>query len=568
MSELDGGVSLMPERIGPTPFAELEQMHGAGVVPHLELADYTQAQGYAVAQETNTNTGIILPEMPPSHDKISPDALTPAVLIGVCKHFAEIAARNPALAERMAKAAIQVRRQEVAMQRTGLDRQSIESHKWSSMRTRHQGKIKEKVEAQAKPEPASELAPTEPAPAAVIAPAVVAEAISLSPVDKRAPPRAIVHMDERRNRRHNDRPVEATPSSTTLHNIETASPRDVAVREVILHAVTAANPDYVSPPVAVINAIKESVAMGPVAPPEDMTVAVSSHGALPEQPPFNDPTDIAEILAEQVSTPSLPYVAVPNFARDEATEQINIAAVPVTPEAYIPTQAQGTQMHETEPQEPTLSWNDVLEETPLEFYDDFTGALQALIALPEGQDTGEVGEFVMSSPEAQQAQLDGAKQEVNAQPELETVPPIATAVAERLHKLDDEKKGTVALLLQSIVVSVQASESLSVEKPKPEIAASALAQLEEQVVALFEALGIAYDAESVTQFMGVLLRADFQPSRQRPVETAFDLEHQGTHEIKRHFAQIARSSFADIEYEAQRVLGGLVLLHSPVTALL
>lgn len=161
-------------------------------------------------------------------------------------------------------------------------------------------------------------------------------------------------------------------------------------------------------------------------------------------------------------------------------------------------------------------WAEVLNQEPAEIYNDFTEALRAfenIVLLPE-----DGGEFLIDHPEA----------------EVQTVPEIVGAVANRLDTLELEEKKAVAQILKNIVEAIHGLQLLETQTAELETTEVAEAQLRELCLALFEAIGIEYREQDIEEFMGALLHKDFRPAETaEPTTGQVDLEYAGTREAKR-----------------------------------
>jgi hypothetical protein len=228
-------------------------------------------------------------------------------------------------------------------------------------------------------------------------------------------------------------------------------------------------------------------------------------------------------------------------------------------------------------------------ETATVFYDDFTEALQSLIAPPtpsEGVAALDTSDTLLPADETVAVDNPAAifepvsvTAEVTQTPELPPPPAIVETVVEHMNKLDTDEKQTIAPLLQEIAETIQAVSTivntlpaaLTSENAAPSETPIAIeeteAKLEQLVTTLFECLGIVYESADIRAFVATLLRTDFKPPQPADA-TPVDVERQGTHEIKLHFAH-RPNRFPGFKRIGQ-LLGGLVLLyvarHSAVNA--
>jgi len=250
-----------------------------------------------------------------------------------------------------------------------------------------------------------------------------------------------------------------------------------------------------------------------------------------------------------------------SFLEDEHNVAAMLPDALATPDAAtLPASEHVASVIEGTPKQ--ITWEDELEAEPMELYDDFVGALHTLIetaTIPDNDGTpADVADLLVANELQDQA--------VEVRPMLEPVPAITVVVAERLDGYTADEKAEVAPTLQAIMTTVQVVQALETGlATEPEVIQTVTAQLEEQIVVLFEQLGIEYEAEDVEQFMRVLLQPDFQPPQTEVTESEeVDLEQDGTHEAKQHFVQAVSDGIADAEHDAERLLGRLTLLHTPL----
>lgn len=264
----------------------------------------------------------------------------------------------------------------------------------------------------------------------------------------------------------------------------------------------------------------------------EIVVAIDAVSEAPEASYLDDyqedGMELAEMLAlhDVVAPPTIEYVA-PTVAR-------------------IPEQA---------------TWEDKLSEEPLGLFDDFAEALHCLVEA----ETVPANSKELTDPSELPVADVLQNIEVRPIPEAAPVPAITLVVAERLDECTVGEKAVVVPILQTIMKTVQVLEALKVEPVSEPLDIEVITvQLVEQVVYLFEQLGIKYETENIEQFIRVLLKPDFQSLQREAAESdTADLEHDGTHEAKRHFVQVVSNGLADVEYDAERLLGRLILLNSP-----
>lgn len=160
------------------------------------------------------------------------------------------------------------------------------------------------------------------------------------------------------------------------------------------------------------------------------------------------------------------------------------------------------------------------------------------------------------------AQTPGERPEpINEHPPLEA--PVAAVVAEvasRLVELNDERKEAALPIVQNITDSVRAIRQLQEEAAAPKEIVAAVGLMREQIVQLFEAIGIEYDDEKVEHFIRAMLAPQFVIQGPHML-TAEELAHMGTHEVKldNQLAMILSQPTAD-ELPISHRLGQIVLL--------
>jgi hypothetical protein len=186
MPEVDAAIRVMqaPEAVAPSSDILAVPTEFAAAV---ESPDYVSAKQQEIAQELGTDTAVTdqhdsraeaLPEMSDLHIAVDSKKLTKAGLIKACPYFAEIAAKNPVLADSMAERTVQSYGQGVAMREAGLDEAAIKSQQWAAMRARRkEKKAAEKLEAEPETAPAVSAKQTTPAAkvSEVVAPAAASE---------------------------------------------------------------------------------------------------------------------------------------------------------------------------------------------------------------------------------------------------------------------------------------------------------------------------------------------------------------------------------------------------------
>lgn len=194
----------------------------------------------------------------------------------------------------------------------------------------------------------------------------------------------------------------------------------------------------------------------------------------------------------------------------------------------------------------------------VEVYDDFTNMLEISIALTE--------EIPMDSAENQAKTISSAI-ELNSTQELQMASEaatIATVVAEELQKQTKQEKEATAHLLGNITDTLQTITTLEVVNATPEIAKVERAELEVQIIVLFEQLGIEYESKDIKHFAAVLLNSKLklmQLEEELPTK-ALNLESNGTREAKYSLPQMINNTTDDIERDIRRLMGVFALFHA------
>jgi len=202
----------------------------------------------------------------------------------------------------------------------------------------------------------------------------------------------------------------------------------------------------------------------------------------------------------------------------------------------------------------TIEWEDELHKEPLDIYEDFAEALRSFAELPT----------VRTTAEGDEASLIGQQPNANdTKTEFVEAPPILTAVSERLAELQPDEKELVAPVLKDIVGAMHGIQLLEAQAADPEMVESVEAQLQTLCMSLFETIGVEYDEHDVKQFVRILLHQEFRPPQPDP-QTILDIEHMGTHEVKRHFSYLLTNGLIDVEYELEQLLGMFALLRAPI----
>ncbi len=294
---------------------------------------------------------------------------------------------------------------------------------------------------------------------------------------------------------------------------------------------------------AVLNVPREAIAP-PLEKAKQVTAEESEHAE------YVVPVKVDNILQEGLAVLDVePTVASPKPF--DFTPVITEELPGIKPAEINPLTAEGEPDYE---QVESTRWANELEKEPLQIYEDFTEALQALVLPPE-QLAPESSVSLTNGHEDESANNDGAK-------ESQPLPVIVVKIAERLAELETEEKKVVAPVLANIVEVIHTAELNETHAAESAAVAELHLELSIRVAELCERLGIEYEKEDVEQFVAVILRPDFKPPKKPEALPAADLEHDGTREAKIHLRSTAAGLIADVEQRLQRLLGSLVLLRA------
>lgn len=289
-----------------------------------------------------------------------------------------------------------------------------------------------------------------------------------------------------------------------------------------------------------------------------VTVKETAPSAIPRAEAGEKPEHTVDLLPEPVPE-HVEAVLVESFSLDELVliaEQSPDVPPPLyrslfedefaIPSSQLATEAveapAGTKEQLVDP------WIAELAKEPSDIYDDFA---KALLQLSDENHTDKP-----ASPDRRDATVFAGETETS-----EPIPPVVIEVAERLTSLAPEQKETAMPLVQTIVETVHEVRQLQAAEASPTDIAAAEERLTELCVQLFEAIGIEYDEEKIKQFVQSILRPEFRPI---PAPAAMlDLEHMGTHEVKRRFPQL-KHVWDDLlnQLPLQYVLGYFALFRS------
>jgi hypothetical protein len=504
----------MPESSGAAGVLELERP--------MPAPDITQGMG-EIGMDV-PQAAAVTPEMPVSHANVDPQTLTKDGLIKACSYFAGIAAKNPALANKMAEGAVQAARH-------GNSAETGAADPFAALRERRKQKAAERENAK----PKESLAESEPAEEAV-APITVNEA--LTPVEATPPTPA-----------ETPAPVVRPSILITAAKKETPQPEVLPVAPPAMEVPTEASvtkaeiaPPVAEPPVmAEVVPAAETVATyePPLAYAELPDIAPSPEVPATEYEPWSAAERSLpplEATAESAEPVELTYPPLPEIAVTEITASPTEAPI-VEASMAIPT----IEAPATQPAVEQVTWADELDKEPEGLFNDFTETLQVFVA-PAKQE----------SSVAAETNIEDTSHAV--------VPPIAVIVAERLTTIEPAQKETVVPVVHDIVIAAQTVEVLMTQKAEPEAIEAAVAQLEEQIVELFEQLGIEYAPQDIEQFMRVLFRRDFVPPQPEPAITqTANLETDGTHEAKSPWMHWAATVWDEVERDMQHLIGSFAL---------
>jgi hypothetical protein len=267
-----------------------------------------------------------------------------------------------------------------------------------------------------------------------------------------------------------------------------------------------------------------------IAPLEEISVidALQPDALFSEQLFFDDFAGSTEVASEEGLV-----VVPPSLMNMEYGGMVERSQALELPETYAPVEV-------AEP----ITWNNVLEKESAAVYDDVTEVLRSLVAVPEQATFDAITD------------MDASVSLVESIQEVESPPPIAAAVLEKLEEVTAEEKVTVASILKETVEKIVAVNELTAAEAGPGAIMMAQIELELSVVALLERLGI-HDTDEVPQFIALLRSLDFQPSQpEEPLPV--DLTHEGTHEA---LAPLV-SSLSDVEAVVEQLIGKLVLFYA------
>lgn len=297
--------------------------------------------------------------------------------------------------------------------------------------------------------------------------------------------------------------------------------------------------------------------------PEDVAMALEDIG-LTELAAFESDTENISVVLSEIDQEMVPdELSLPPVVAPDVPPRF-IEQVWETEEMQPATRYIAAKVEQAPERVEIITWEDALEKEPLELYDDFTQALEAVILEAAVVEVAQVDET--SDPvEFPEAPLNHIQQVAEAEPTPETaapIPVITKVVADRLRELVEEEKRTVAPVIQEVITLSRIIETLVADDAEVEIVEAATAQLEEQVVLLFEELGIEYVAEDIEQFIRVLLRPDFLPPLQVPAAVTVDLRTEATHEAKWYVTQLLTDGLDEIEFETGQLLGKLAIFYA------
>lgn len=215
-----------------------------------------------------------------------------------------------------------------------------------------------------------------------------------------------------------------------------------------------------------------------------------------------------------------------------------------------------------DPVEPLSSEQIVLEdkmtEEPLRLFDNFAEALHDLIET----ETVPAGDEVQVEPIELSAT--DTLQEVEAPITQEAASAPIKIIAELFNEYSADEKVLIASDLQIVLSTIQFLEVLEAEPDTESESLEAIViELEEQMDRLLLHLGDKYKSKEVERLVHALLEIDLEAIRQKIVDKVIDLEHDGTHEVKRLFKQVVSGGLADVGYELERLLGSIILSYKP-----
>ena len=201
-----------------------------------------------------------------------------------------------------------------------------------------------------------------------------------------------------------------------------------------------------------------------------------------------------------------------------------------------------------DPLEAQREWvMEIAGEEPGQVFESFMQSLVDLIH----EDAG----LVADSEEGTLRQLSDAETTKDTEP----LPPIVHEVAQKLTDLEPQDRESVAPVVKNLAEAVQEVRLLELGEALPAEIEIAKARVAELVEELFETLGIEYSEEALEQFMAVMLGSNFMLAPSAAIE--LDLEHSGTHEVKRRFP-LLMAAVSDLITPLHRALGTFALTKS------
>lgn len=198
--------------------------------------------------------------------------------------------------------------------------------------------------------------------------------------------------------------------------------------------------------------------------------------------------------------------------------------------------------------ESTYDFNNTEDAMTMEsekIYNDFIEILNNLL-LPNSLEDSEL------LPESISYNLDIKEEMVLETSEQQ--PSITTIVADRLKELKNEDKEIVSIIDDIKLLENQIAD--------PEKIAEIKVQLKLMITELFELIGI-NNEEEITRFLEVILKSNFNPTKNNTSEETVDLEYNGTREAKTKMHLNYRASTEN--NKLHQIIGMIVLLWSQIS---
>ncbi len=142
---------------------------------------------------------------------------------------------------------------------------------------------------------------------------------------------------------------------------------------------------------------------------------------------------------------------------------------------------------------------------------------------------------------------------------VETKPPMAivSEMIDKLSNLEEEERRNLNLVIVDIVNTVRMVKDLSETGHQSEVIDAMQSNLEDLATELFRQLGIEYEQESLAGFIKLFINPLTTQEQSGSTESA-DLENEGTHEAKNILTQLY-SLVSDTDHRTENFIGKLIL---------